>query len=142
MNKCKFYVFLLLTAIYLVSFGTALAGGPTPEWCQECCASEYGKKGQCTGCTCGSPASSGVDTPVVYIRPSDEIGEFYLIGNKKEYVSFKKWDDCMNYFGDGIKCSRIVTDECSSCLGVCEAQNAHLGSVPVLCSSVCKDKCH
>lgn len=139
-------MFLLITAIYLVSFGTALAGGHKTDWCQECCASESGKKGQCTGCTCGSSGvdtpSSGVDTPVVYIRPSDEIGEYYLIGNKKEYVSFKKWDDCMHYFGDAIKCSRIVTNECSSCLGVCEAQNAHLSSLPVLCSKVCKDKCH
>ena len=80
MNKSKYFVmFLLLAVIFLLSVSTVFAGGPDPEWCKKCCASEYGKKGQCTGCTCGS---SGVDTPVVYIRPSDEIGEYYIIDNK------------------------------------------------------------
>lgn len=136
MNKSKYFVmFLLLAVIFLLSVSTVFAGGPDPEWCKKCCASEYGKKGQCTGCTC-DPVSGGPEPPVVVIRPQDTIGEYYVgDGDVKQYVSFKTWDSCMNYFGDAAKCSRIVTNPCESCMGLCRHSGGNA------CSITCKDSC-
>ena len=156
MNKSKYLVlFLLITAISLVSFGYVSAAQP-PKDCDECKAwvsemcSQPGMDEDCEknmyDSACGHCSSGGstegAQTPVIYIRPSDDTGEYYINdNNEKDYVSFKNWNGCMQYFGDADKCSKIVTDPCESCMGTCmdSRSKGFIFSAP--CSVLCRSEC-
>lgn len=156
MNKSKYLVlFLLITAISIVSFGYVSAAQP-PKDCDECKAwvsemcSQPGMDEDCeknmydSACgQCSSEGSTeGAQAPVIYIRPSDETGEYYINDNDgKDYVSFKKWNDCMKYFGDAEKCSKIVTDPCESCMGTCLDLRSKGFKLSATCSVICRSEC-
>lgn len=138
MNK-RLFIALLAAAVLLVSAVTVFAGGPPPGWCDDCCA----KGGPCTGCSCSSGGGEKGGGPVVYIRPEDNIGEYIEEeGNgPRKRVSFKTWADCMEYFGDAIKCSSIVTDPCESCMGTCTAMNFRISDSAFSCKEACRHDC-
>ncbi len=134
MKNTKLFVTLLVIAVSLVIAAAVYAGGPPPGWCSECCASEYGKRGQCTGCSCGGGGDGDI---VIYIRPQDKIGEYYEDEDgTRHHTSFRTWSGCMEHFNDAILCSRIVTDSCESCMGLCK-----YSAGDTACNDTCKNAC-
>ena len=153
MNKCKFYVCLLIFAICLISSGAVMAGIPESAcsdpsgFCSSVCTRYSDCMSECmneVSAACGSSSGSGSDEPVVYIRPEDGTGEYYIDENgMRQYVSYKSWDECMKIFGDAGKCSTIVTDECQSCIGYCQALRGIVMDTGIItCSELCSDKCN
>jgi hypothetical protein len=130
MKNTKLFITLLVIAVSLITAAAVFAGGPPPGWCAKCCA----QGGPCTGCSCSS--GGGGEEQVVYIRPQDKIGEYYVDANgKRIYTSFRTWAECMNNFNDAKLCSRIVTDSCESCRGFCKYNGNND------CNDTCKNAC-
>ena len=157
MDKCKILMFLLAAVICLASFSAGFAmemkcpvedNDPATcikQYCSVCSVDPSDIN--CTACmescneACGGSGSG--DISVVVVLPEDGTGEYYVDENgKKQYVSYKSWDECMKVFGDWEKCSTIVTDDCQSCLGTCQAyKEMGMDTGIITCSDLCSDKC-
>lgn len=128
------------------SGGTEQKSDSCPSSCCEHPEPESeGWQKSCGGCKCGGGSSStSSEEPKVFIRPEDSKGRQYYIDENgvQRNVRYKTWADCMTDFGNADTCKTLVTDECESCLGVCQTAQAKgttfsSGS----CYSVCRTSC-
>ena len=141
MNKCKFYIFLPVLTICLMIVCSAFAGSPPEGWCDSCCSSSYGAKGQCTGCSCGSSGDDGGEGITIVAIPEDHKGGYYIENGEKKYIQYRTWANCMNDIADPDKCGRLVTNDCESCMGGCQSMQLKGEYTNQSCASICKNSC-